>query len=383
MTLRAGDIIARARFEHPAFQRTVAPVSVCANLLNRVQRELVMRAYQLNQWYLTSTYAVALLPGQDIAQLGAGEDQGAPLVEGTTTLARSSTDAGSLAEVASTAQILVSERKVSGAGSNSLIDSTAVMAVDAYVADVLVITAGPGVGQVREILSNTVDSFTITEAWEVNPTEESLYEVRFPGYAVDGSLGVQLGFSPPEGTRQGWLVKIGTDGMPYLDLAQPVQVQVSAGIPIPPNYQLNPSGVVRLARTPKGDGQQYPFRLINPVDALQPGGGFRGYVRGGRLFLAAPFVQWRDVSSIEVTYCPIPPAVTRAGDALLLPEDAEEALVAGITMGIALRALTLNVVGFKEVYAELKDRCEQMQGIWLAQVGNAGHGLAGTIQEVW
>lgn len=60
---------------------------------------------------------------------------------------------------------------------NSLTDTLLVMTPNAFSGFFIEITAGTGVGQTREILSNTIDTFVVTLNWSITPDATSVYEV--------------------------------------------------------------------------------------------------------------------------------------------------------------------------------------------------------------
>ena len=54
------------------------------------------------------------------------------------------------------------------------------------------ITSGTGVGQVREISSNTVNQLNLTSAWGVVPDATSQF-IIYQGYTIDGIHPSQVG----------------------------------------------------------------------------------------------------------------------------------------------------------------------------------------------
>lgn len=386
--LTAGGVIEAARLSHPALTRQMVPSSVSLRLVTQVQRRLLLLCHQRNPDYLTTPFVIALEEG-DVASLGAGLPGGAPLVQGTTTLERSATNAGALATADPSATVLQGEIPVVTAGPLSL-TATAVWAVDAFLGMEVVITAGPGEGQRRIIASNTADTLALEPdaddgggPWATLPTAASMFLIRQPLSEADGEVAVTLGALPTEGVKQGWLVRLRADGTPYLDLAQPVLVPFTDGIPLPPNYHINPVGICRLRRGNDATQEQVPFAVTFNASRLAPGAPWSGTVAGEKLFLAAPYGQWRNVAAIELSYLALPPAVARAGDPLMLPDAAEEAMIAGVGAGMALRLHALDAVGGQRVYNEVQARAAEFEALWVAHVGGAGRAVAGYVQEVW
>lgn len=80
----------------------------------------------------------------------------------------------------------------------TLTDATLIMTANQYAFDYIAITGGTGVGQTRQIISNNVDTFTVA-AWGVTPDATSTYKVgRFPpngliGVDIDLVLGTGIG----------------------------------------------------------------------------------------------------------------------------------------------------------------------------------------------
>lgn len=380
MPLRAGQIIEAARIAHPAFTRAVAPTSICARLLNEVQRRLLMAAHQRNPSYLVRRWPIALLPGQDVARVGAGASQGAPLQPGAGHLTRRRVNTGSLATLAPST-ILVSERAASAATATSLQDATAAWAVDAWQNREVEIVDGPGRGQVRRITSNTATTLQVTPAWESGavPTAESTYQIREPATEAVAAVSVQMAGVPALEARQGWLVKLDALGVPYLDLAEPVEVPVTVGIPLPPNHHVLQGVVVlRGARSP---AEREVLTLTSSAHQLTPPRPYCAYVEGEHLFLCGTAAQWRAVEVIEVPYLPLAPAVSRAEDLLILPDAAEEALVAGVVLGLARRGLHMGVVG--QGVDLLVQRAQEMETLYLNHVAGVGRATVSQIREVW
>lgn len=78
-------------------------------------------------------------------------------------------------------------------GATTLTDTGKSMTVNAWAGKILVITGGVGVGQTRQIISNTVTEFTVN-AWETNPTSSSQYVVVDEAWRAlgTGAVGVPL-----------------------------------------------------------------------------------------------------------------------------------------------------------------------------------------------
>ena len=77
---------------------------------------------------------------------------------------------------------------VASATSTTLTDSTKTWTTNQWDGQTVMITAGPGFDQVREITSNTATVLTVDPAWTTNPTAASSYEI------ADGDVHKKLFF---------------------------------------------------------------------------------------------------------------------------------------------------------------------------------------------
>lgn len=381
MALRVGDCIEAARFEHPSFTVQVIPSSIAARIANKIQRRLLFETHQRNASYLVRTWVIALLPSQNLATFGAGAAQGAPILEGSTDFEVSTTPAGALAQVDLNATTLVAARAATSGSLDTLVDSTRAWVPGAYVDALVQIVEGPGKGQVAVIDTNDTTSLAIVGNWITAPTEASIYRIQRNAFAADGSMSVQLGTVPATSAAQGWLVKLDAQGQPYLDLANPVSVPMTSGIPIPPSFHLLHGSWYGLAGQQNLDGYPQPFTLVEPIDRHQPARSYAGYVQGEQLYLCAPMSQWRNVSRIEIPYLPLAPKIVTAQDLLILPDAAEEAMVAGIALAMAERAAVYGQAGID--LTDFQARQNQMIDLYIQHVAGAGRAKAGRIKDVW
>lgn len=382
MALSAGTIIEAARYSHPSFDRGLVPASVAARFVNEAQRRLLVATHQREPTYLVRRWVIALLPGQNIAQVGAGTNVGAPLVQDTTALERRIVPTGAAATIANPANVYVAERAATAASSLTLTDALMVWTVDEWAGQLVRILSGTGAGQVRDIASNTADTLVVTEAWAVTPDTSSTYQVIGNDESVTGAVGIGVGEQPMTSNVSSWLVKLDAQGQPYLDLASPVQVPVTVGIPLPPNYFVN-HGLVRFyddADAPNGS----EVLTLAPLSAqVSPPTRFCAAVTGQTLQLFRPFDQWRDVRWLEIPYLPLAPTVTGANDLLLLPEAAEEAMVARVAMLMGQRAAAMQRLGDPAVYREIAQRAAESEGLYLDIVAGVGRATVDHIRSVW
>lgn len=382
MTLAAGTIIEAARNRHPAFDRGLVPSSVAATFLNKAQRTLYFAAHERNQTYLTRRWVIAFLPGQNVAQVGAGTSGSAPLRLGAVGLARSLTNAGSGATLPDEPVVLVPERAVTSADATHLSDTTASMTVDLYQGQLLELVSGLGAGQVRQVASNTATEFTVTEPWAQVPDTTTTYRVLGDAEEVTGDVGIAMGAMPVTTDRQAWLVYLDAQGQPYLDLAAPVQVPVSVGIPLPPHVYIN-HGLVRFHDTSARPDQTAVFTLSSLDNQVNPPTPYSGAVVNQTLQLFPPFEQWRRVTSVEIPYLPNLLTVTGADSLLQLPDAAEEALVTDVAEQMARRAVAMNRLGADMLYGVFVRDKQEMAQLYLDAVAGVGRAVVSSVVEVW
>lgn len=380
MALRAGEIIEAARYRHPQFTREIVPTSVAVQFLTELQHALLLSAHQLRPTWLTRTWAIALKPDQQVAEVGPGSVQGAPLIEGTTSLERSPNAAGALAQLDPAASVLEAENAVTSGGASTLTDTTRSWTVDYFAGQRVVILTGTGAGQVREIASNTADTLTVTQPWAIVPDSTMTYRIERDDTLVDGSVGAILGDLPVTQDQLGWLVRLDASGQPYLDLSAPLTIPISQGIPLPPNFQID-HGTVKIS-TGQGDQiSEDEFTIIEPTSRFDPPRQYCGYVMGQQLYLTQPYYRWRGVTQIEIPYLPLATPITGASSLLILPEMAREALVAGVANLMLSRASQMGVAGQDD--GGIPGRSQFQMSLFLNQVSGVGRARVGIRREVW
>jgi hypothetical protein len=382
VTLTAASIIEQARSEHPAFTPQLVPVSIACRFVNEGQRRLMKQIHRVEATYLSRIWSVMLIPGQDVAQVGAATGIGAPLVMGTTALERRRVNTGSMATVDGNASILVNEMAATGGSTLTLTTTGTGWAVDAYMGQAVELLSGTGAGQVRQVMSNTADTIVLPSdtPWDIVPDATTTFVIRTIMSEVDGSVGVMLGSQPNTRDENAFLVKLDAQGRPYLDLATPVTVPVSLGIPLPPSQGILDGMVFRQQPS------EYPapsqVLSIIPWNARQtPPQQYCAAVLGQQLYLCAPYQQWSDVTRIEIPYIPLPPAISRAEDYVFLPDDSEDALVAAVVLGMARRALSLGAAGMD--IGDVAARASQAEADYLDLVTGAGRAISDRITEVF
>jgi hypothetical protein len=149
---------------------------------------------------------------------------------------------------------------------------------DADVGRLVRITAGKGLGQIREVASNTAEQWTVTANWNTIPDATSLFEVIEANIGADETLGVVTQL-PALSTHQGYLVRLNAQGVPYIDYTQPLTVSRDRGVPLP--SMLAPvGGTVRYS-----DGDEEALDLTSYGKRYQARSSPAAYVVSGSLFL--------------------------------------------------------------------------------------------------
>lgn len=383
MTLTAGQIIDAARYSHPSFDAGLVPNSVAARFVSEAQRHLYTAIHEKNPQALVRRWVIALLPGQNIAQVGAGTGYGGP-AQRRPGLVGTGTDVGSLATLSEASVPLTPSRAVSVASDATLTDAGAAWGVDAWLGQLVQVTAGQGAGQVRQIASNTADTLTLTQAWTTVPDATSVFQVMTNVEAVTGTVGVQLGKHQPVRSVSSWLVMLDPSGQPYLDLAQPVQVPMTEAIPLPPHYYVD-HGLVRFrkADSPQVDPDRQTILTLAPLEQqTAPPRSYSATVVNGQLQLLRPFDQWHHAVALEVPYLPLCPGVSGASDVLLLGDAAEEALVARVAMRMGERAVAMGRMQAAQ-YSALLGLAQTNAGAYLAMMTHGGRARVSSVTTVW
>jgi hypothetical protein len=333
VALQLQEIITAARDRHPAFFKTRAPSATIGRFLSDYQNELIGKALLRDKQFLAQKAVIVVSIDGSAAPgtVGAGTGSGLPgTVSDAGVFSLTPATAGGLIEAvvdpAAGAQLLVSERVVSSASATGVTCTGAGWTVNAYVGRVVVITQGPGIGQRRTILSNTIDTLVISSGsdghqWSSLPTAASLLEVVVPVYQSSGIAGVVTDV-PATLSQTGYLVKLTAQGTPYIDYTAPLVASVETGVPLPTALAFL-GGAVRYA-----DGEVGPLTLATEAQRFDPPDCPAAYTVGHTLFLCGSRRDWQDVASLELDYVPIAPAFTQPTDYLLLPDAARPALVA-------------------------------------------------------
>lgn len=148
--------------------------------------------------------------------------------------------------------------------------------------------------------------------------------------------------------------------------------EFSAGVEIPPHHYVRGGSAYHGAHA-------RPLHLISEARRLDPPTWPAVYMLNGRLHLVGRARDWQGLTSVMVMYVPIPEDLTSLGSALVLPDSAEAALVAGVAAFLAGRTTRDEGVHARAVQAEW----EAARDGWLSEIGGRRRAHTSTIREVW
>jgi hypothetical protein len=346
MSIQLRDVIDAARSRDAAFHQTRIPHAVVGAFLSDYQNELIARAVERDALFMAQKMVVVLNFGQQTApgMVGAGTGDGLPgAIDPSGTFAAVQQTTGTLVDPnvtsADGAQVAVPEHVVSSATPTTLRCLGIGRTTNQDLGRILHITAGTGIGQEREIISNTADTWVISSGtdglqWATTPDASSLFEVVIPAYGSSLGVGVVTSL-PATAQERGFMVKLDPSGVPYIDWTRPLVANVETGVPLPAMLALL-SGMVHYT---SGDHDQLTIttkgRRDNP--ARWPAVMQMGQV----LYFPGWKEDWVDVQSIELDYVPIAPPFTELTDYFLLPDHARMALVGKAAAFMAMRCSTI------------------------------------------
>lgn len=367
MALTLNDIILGARGAHPAFHKTLVPDASFARFLTGYQRELTAKALERDQSFLAQQMAVGfdLSTSNRVGTVGAGVG-GRPIDADVGILSVVNEPVGTAAEVdvdGSDVVTLVSESVVASATSTTLTKTAAGWTVNAYSNYTVVILSGTGAGQRRTVSSNTATVLTVSQAWTTNPDTTSTFVVVDEVLESDKQFGA-VASAPFTASRVGYLVKVNSTGTAYLDYTTPLVAKYDVGIPLPQMHALI-GGTVRFTT----DATE-TLTLVGYESRHDPRAPFAAYVMGNELFLCGGEAEWTDITSLDLRYVPVPPALTALTSTLLLPDMAYTALVNGAAFHAGLRVNGLPDVPKVDVNALALQKAESE----LAFLRNIGRG---------
>lgn len=384
MALTLGDLINAARDRSPWFTRQNVPHAVVARYLTGLQRRYLSKIAEVNAeaYAQQASVVFAVSPENAVGVVAAGSAGGLPasLVAGAPVGVE--LPAGSAVEMDfDNAQILYPQTVVAQAANFNVGVGGAPWVVNAYAGKYVHITDGPGIGQRRQIISNTNNLLIIAASdgrdWATTPVPgASVFEIVNPVPEISEGVGVVTAL-PADTTRVGYLVRLNALGVPYIDLTKPLVATFGVGIDLPPmEYPIG--GAVRFAT---GEEAAFEFRRYGQRWTLGVSG-YGGYILGGKLFLIGATDVWGGVASIDLRYVPIAPALTALTDLLLLDDTAYDSLVARGALLMANRVNGLPDVGKVDATGFVSE-AQEAESTFLLGVGRVARTFPKFVQTVW
>jgi hypothetical protein len=337
VSLTLGTIITAARDRHPAFSRERIPDAPVARYLTDVQNELIPAASIRDRQFMaqTAVISVAMDAASAPGAAGAGTSGGVPGIVSGDSFTTSESSTGSAIEVGVTeadgATVLIADSPLTSATPTSLTKTGAGRATNGDIDDLIVITAGKGIGQRRVVTSNAATTWHFA-AFDIVPDTTSLFSLVAPIYLSDDTAGAVTGL-PSTTQNLGYLVKLDSTGAPYIDYTEPLVATLEQGVPLPSMQALLPD--LSQYWTADGCGPR-PLTVTNAQQRWN-GCGPAVYAVGSTLYLCGRSTDWTDVRSLELRYVPIAPAFTALADLFLLPDHARAVLVAKAASFMAMR----------------------------------------------
>jgi len=340
------DVIDAARSRDAAFHQSRIPHAVVGAFLSDYQNELIARCIERDKLFLSQKAVVVMNFGQQTAPgtVGAGTGDGLPgAIDESGTFAAVQQTTGTLVDPMMTsadgAQVVVSEHVVASATATTLTATGLTRPTNGDLGRIIRITGGTGLGQEREILSNTATTWVISTGaddrqWKPIPDASSLFEVVIPAFGSSLGVGVvtDLPASLPE---RGYLVKLDDAGVPYIDWTRPLVANIETGVPLPAMLALL-DGTVRYR-----DGDFDPLTITTRGRRWNPARFPAVWTIGQTMYFCGWKEDWNDVASVELDYVPIAPPFTQLTDYFLLPDNARPALVAKAAAFMAMRCATM------------------------------------------
>lgn len=350
MAFSLQSFIDQVRNRHPVFEKRLLPDKVLSDFATLDQREVLTLALAHDRQYLAQPLPIGFdLTNADSdapSVAGAGTTGGVPAQsDGQDENAFVESDfpssaTGSGVEVQTTGVVtLLPETVVASATTTTLTAAGVSWVINQYQYATVSIVAGTGAGQApRTIASNTATQLTLQQPWAIPPDTTSVFTIVQADDVLDQTFGAVTDI-PGLSIRTGYLVRLNAQGIPYLDLTQPLTVSISRGVPLPPYHSIL-GGTVRLIppTTQLGIAPcQDKLTLNSYSDRFAYHGTYGAYLLNGSLYLMGGRNDWNNVQGIELAYVPIPPAFVARTDFFLLPDTALPVLVARAVVFAASR----------------------------------------------
>jgi len=388
VAIQVRSVVNQARNRHPAFHKRRVPDVVVLSYLSDVQSSALTEGAELdpNRVALQCSIAFAVQPANAPGVVGAGTPGGLPGQVAGANLKVLGTDAGPAIEVdVEDAPILVPDIAVSSATALTLTRVGMAWGAGQFVNAIVAIVAGLGTGQQRVILSNTGTTLTIStgadgQQWATIPDTTSVFRVVAPDLQSDESIRAVTEL-PPKALRRGYLISLDANGVPYINLAVPLEVIIDAGIPLPPHERVI-GGSVRTASGSGNAPMTNPLTLRTYKNRYLWGPSYTAWLENDQLFLAGTLQDWTQALSIDLRLVPSLADFVTLDDYVLLPDFASQYLVAAAAEFMAMRCAALSDAPAVNVDWFAKDR-DRAHEIFLRAFGASARAQASYIREVW
>lgn len=402
MATQLQDVITAVRLRHPAYSSDNVPNRVLAEAFTALQRRLIALATEKRPTFCVQRYSVvfAFGSGNQPGTAGANSSGGLPATAdsaGAVMLAEQTIGIAPAYDF-SAPVVLADTRVITvvsvGATTTTLtVQGSPAWTVNAFAGDLFQITDGPGYGPeaVRAIVSNTAGTVTVTGSYDVTP-QANLSVGRI--IEVPAQSSTQLGVVtnlPALNKQSGYLIKLSSTGVAYLDLDSPVVTRFAAGIPLPPRLKLLGASVVWSGATTAAGTDQ----TVGPISpqlsecTLVPYGNRNHYTKfpscyilGDELVPLGTTQDWSGIEGLDLRYVPIAPSfgatATTLEEYFLLPDSAYDVLVAHGALVAARYAQAKDIpVSVLDALAE----AAAAEAVWLKMVGRMGSAEYRTAQR--
>lgn len=374
MSIALAAVLTAARDRHPAFSRERVTDAVIARYLSETQNELISAASSRDRQFMAQTAVVSIAIDSASAPgtAGAGTTGGVPGIVSGESFTTSESSTGSVIEVGVTeadgATVLIADFVPTANTSTTVQKTGAGRTVDADIGRLLIVRAGTGFGQRREVTDNTSDTWTFA-AWDTALDSSSIVSLVEPAYVSDDTAGAVTAL-PSTTENLGYLVKLDASGVPYIDYTEPLVASIEQGVPLPSMQALLPD----LCQYWTTDGcGPFPLR-VTTAQGRWSSGIPAVYQVGSTLYLCGESGDWSDVQSLELRYVPIAPAFTALTDLFLLPDQARPVLVAKAASFCAMRVEGLEGVNIDSAKHAAEAQRAERQFYQTVLLGKRGRG---------
>ena len=373
--LLVSDIVTRVRDQHASFARQRVTDAVIVRGLSTFQGQLMTKALLRDRAYLAQSASI-FFSGQSTSGAATGGFPAALANDGTVSRERQPTGYAKDLDL-DTGVILVAEFVPSSSTTTTVVKTSAGWTTDAYQSMYLEVVAGTGVDQRRVIASNTSDTLTWTTALTTALDSTSVVRVVSVASSVDQDLSVVTAM-PATDTREGYLIKLDANGVAYIDLTDPLVATFDRGIPLP-KYKHILGGTVHFESS--SDYCELTLGDFGSRDDML--GDYCAYIAGRELFLMGDSTDWDQVESIDLRYVPEPPRLAQLTDYFLLPDHAEDVLVAQGAMIAGARVQGLEGMAMPDMTYLMAQR-DRAESAFLSEVaaGARAQGIQ-RLRESW